>query len=447
MRVRRYLAADLRAALRLVQEDLGPQAIVLETHRRAEGIEIVATMDHAEAEAEHQARLQQRELARRPQPIEEEALLPAWVRQGLDVESAPRPRAVKLADPEPRQVEAVIHASARAPALGRDQQLAGLRERLNASPDASEDVRAMRAELVALRSQLQALRRNETPPPSDDRGRIAERLRQMGLSARVIEEVMAPVMGADQWSADKLWQHCLGKLAKAVRIEAEPELIDRSGILVMLGPTGAGKTTSLAKLAARHVIAHGSEGLALLSTDSYRVGSYEQLEKIANALGVRSALVEPGDRLDSVLASLGRRRLILIDTAGFSRHAAEHMAQQQMLAASRYRMQGQLVLPANLQGPVLQRSYEDFASFRLSGAIISKVDEATSLGETISLIIATGLPLSYWTHGQRIPEDIEKPSAARLISMAVAMAPRQLATRKTEEVMHKTGRMAKSSHT
>ncbi len=446
MRVRRYLAADLRAALRLVQEDLGPQAVVLETHRRADGIEIVATMDHAEAEAEHQARLQQRERARRPQPIAEETLLPDWVRQGLEAQ-APRPPAVQLVEPAPRQVEAVIHASARPSMPGRDQQLAGLRERLGGHGDTNEDVRAMRAELMALRSQLQALRSNEASPPLDDRGRISERLRQMGLSANVIADLLAPVMGAEKWTADKLWQHCLGKLAKSVRIEAEPELIDRSGILVMLGPTGAGKTTSLAKLAARHVIAHGSEGLALLSTDSYRVGSYEQLEKIASALGVRSALVEPGDRLDSVLASLGRRRLILIDTAGFSRHAAEHLAQQQMLAASRYRMQGQLVLPANLQGAVLQRSYEDFASFRLSGAIISKVDEATSLGETISLLIAAGLPLSYWTHGQRIPEDIEKPSAARLISMAVAMAPRQMATRKAEEVPLKTGRMAKSSHT
>ncbi len=451
MRVRRYLAVDLREALRLVQEDMGPQAVVLETRRLADGIEIVATLDHAEAEAEHQARLRQREQARRmpAREHEEERLLPDWVRQDL---AAPVP--AKPPRPElrvPRQVEAVIESPARktqgATASRRDQQLAGLREHLSAAGEAGEDVAALKAELAALRAQVQGLRKQgstATAERGDGRARVMDRLQGLGFSPALVEQLLQGQAAAA--SLDKLWQGCLGRLAKSLRIEADPELIERAGVQVMLGPTGAGKTTTLAKLAARYVIAHGADSLALLSTDSYRVGSYEQLEKIAAALGVRSALVEPGDRVDSVIASLGRRRLVLVDTAGFSRQAPEHLAQQQMLGESRYRMQAQLVLPANLHGQVLQRTYEDFSGFHLSGAIISKVDEASSLGEVLSLLVQTGLPVTYWTHGQRIPEDIERPSAARLVSMAVAMAPRQQAARRVEEMPASTGRMAKLSH-
>ncbi len=487
MNVRRYVAADMREALRLVQEDLGPEAVVLENRRVAGGVELVATLDHEQALQEHALKMQHRERARRqdqyqdsphqePQreirrPDQEEYLLPSWIReeQRLDFNSEhgqepvfsriERPvsagQSVKAKIPE-RHVEAVVNG----PVQGRrDQQLAGLSQHLQASrqlpanavaPEVAE-VKALRAELELLRTQLRDIQRGAKPSATAPSAlsRVQQRLRQIGITEELLDQLMEG-LGLDTDAAgmqneEKLWQTALGRLAKSLRLDTATELVDRQGVIVLLGPTGAGKTTTLAKLAARHVIRHGAAGLALLSTDSYRVGSYEQLQKIAKAMGVSSALVEPGQKLDQVIAGLGSRRLILMDTAGFSRQAPEQMAQQRLLAESRYRLLGQLVLPANLQGSVLQRNYEDFSSFNLSGAMISKIDEATSLGECLSLLATTNLAISYATNGQRIPEDIIVPRAAQLVSQAVAMA-RQHARPAQRSVTNTTGRMANSSH-
>ncbi len=468
MNVRRYVAADMREALRLVQEDLGPDAVVLENRRVAGGIELVATLDHEQAVREHEERLRerQRQVDAHRRSDHEELLLPRWMREdqetdfgqnGIeDEDSRAEQDFVKNSRREPvseRFVEAVI---TRPQGSVRDQQLAGLSQHLQSQRKPAQDhndVQALRAEIELLRAQLRDLKKSPAHPgsvqPVGSLDRLRHRLDRIGLSedlsAQLIEGI-GLVVGVEGMQQDeKLWQATLGRLAKMIRIDQEQELVDRQGLVVLLGPTGAGKTTTLAKLAARHVIKHGPQGLALLSSDSYRVGSYEQLQKIAKALGVSSALVEPGQKLDQVIAALGSRRLILMDTAGFSRQAAEQLAQQRLLAESRYRLMGQLVLPANLHGAVLQRTFEDFSSFNLSGAIISKIDEATSLGESLSVLVGSSLPLSYVTHGQRIPEDIALPRAAQLVSQAVAMA-RQHGRVAQRVVTKQAGRLANSSH-
>ncbi len=471
MNVRRYVAADMREALRLVQEDLGPDAVVLENRRVAGGIELVATLDHEQAVREHEEKLRQRERQRQietpRQAEQDDLLLPRWIREDHEPDLSSHDMdddrdtdthfSTKNSKQEPvpeRFVEAVI---TRPQGSLRDQQLAGLSQHLQAQRKSSQepnDIHALRAEIELLRAQLRDLKKPSvvsashlhTPSSLD---RLRQRLQRIGLSEELCTQLIEGIglaVGVEGMQQDeKLWQATLGRLAKMIRIDQEQELVDRQGLVVLLGPTGAGKTTTLAKLAARYVIKHGPQGLALLSSDSYRVGSYEQLQKIAKALGVSSALVEPGQKLDQVIAGLGSRRLILMDTAGFSRQAAEQLAQQRMLAESRYRLIGQLVLPANLHGAVLQRTYEDFSSFNLSGAIISKLDEATSLGESLSVLVASSLTLSYVTHGQRIPEDIALPRAAQLVSQAVAMA-RQQGRVAQRVVTKQAGRLANSSH-
>ncbi len=436
MNVRRYFAADMREALKLVQADLGPEAVVLENRKVVGGVELVATLDHEQALHEHE--LRQRARHRQVKQAEDPHLLPAWVRE----EGVDQPEDISLPS---RFVEAVIAAPK---AGGRDQQLAGLSQHLQDKgqpPRQNDDMAALKAELELLRTQLRDIQQMQSGGHGPGWGRLRARLQRVGLGDELIEPWLSSMPASHLHDEDKAWQACLGRLAKSLRMDTETELVDRQGVVVLLGPTGAGKTTTLAKLAARHVIRHGSRGLVLLSTDSYRVGSYEQLQKIAKALGVSSSLVEPGDNLDRVIAALGPRRLVLMDTAGFSRQAPEQMAQQRLLAESRYRLLGQLVLPANLQGAVLKRNYEDFSGFNLTGAIISKTDEATSLGETLSLLAMTSLPVSYITNGQRIPEDIAVPRAAQLVSQAVALV-RHMAKPATRTPAKVTGRMVNSSH-
>lgn len=411
MRVRRYFAADMREALRLVQEDLGPDAMVISNRRVSGGVEVVTALDYDDAMRAYEEEQRQKQTALRPA---EERLLPDWIRNEF------------YSGESEGKVKASPHTPVDFPA-GMDQQLAGLKRHLPANASADSELVAMRAELAALRELLkqQARQAPETKTEAvPQRDWLVQRLTQLGLKESVIERVMPEQLAA--LPLDKIWQQSLGALAKSLTLDTEKELVDRQGVVALLGPTGAGKTTTLAKLAARHVMRYGGEGLALLSTDCYRVGSFEQLQKIGRALSVEAKLVSGEGPLDDVIKSLGPRRLVLIDTAGFSRHAPEQAAQQQLLSRSRYRLNCQLVLPATVQGAVLERTCQDFRDFHVGGAILSKLDEASSLGEALSVLVQNQLPVTYVTNGQRIPEDIAVPRAAQLVSQAVAMVSHRL---------------------
>lgn len=414
MQVQRYFAPDMREALRLVHEELGPEAMIISNRKVPGGVEIVTALDYDDAMRAYEIEREEARPARRRQaPEQESGILPEWIRRDFEAEQA-------------QAKEEYVRAPSDVPQ--RDRQLAGLRRQL---PDTSaqDEITAMRAELESLRRMLASQGRSSpaaTPSPvarptaPTQQERLRSRCQQLGLTGAVAGRLVQAV--PEGLPLDKAWQQCVARLAKELPLSAEKELIDRNGVFVLLGPTGAGKTTTLAKLAARYVIKYGPETLALVSTDSFRVGSFEQLQKIGSALGVDVRLVEGEQSLDDVLKGLGPRRLVLVDTAGFSRHAPEQEAQRQLLARSRYRLHCQLVLPTTAQAAVLTRTAEDFQAFSLKGAILSKLDETTSLGEALSVLIETSLPVAYVTNGQRIPEDLAVPRAAQLVSQAVAMA-------------------------
>ncbi|MBF3285584.1 flagellar biosynthesis protein FlhF, partial [Pseudomonas aeruginosa] len=191
--------------------------------------------------------------------------------------------------------------------------------------------------------------------------------------------------------------------------------------LALVGPAGAGKTTTLAKMAARYVLKYGAQSLALVSMDSYRIGAQEQIKTLGRILNVPVTLVDPGQSLIQALAPLARKRMVLIDTAGLPASDPALRMQLEALASPSLNVKNYLVMATTSQSQVLKSAYQTYRHCGLAGCILTKLDEAGSLGESMALAIAQRLPVAYLADGPRIPDDLQVARSHQLVSRAVSL--------------------------
>jgi flagellar biosynthesis protein FlhF len=192
-------------------------------------------------------------------------------------------------------------------------------------------------------------------------------------------------------------------------------------MIALVGSTGVGKTTSVAKLAARYALRHGQRSVALVTTDCYRIGAHEQLFTYGRILGVPVQVASSHEELQSTLASLADRRLVLIDTAGMSQRDLRLAEQLATLRDSGFPLRTYLVLNVTTQLNVLDEAVRAFGKAALEGCILTKVDEAASLGGVLSVVAKHRLPLAYVGDGQRVPEDLHPARAHNLVNRAVSL--------------------------
>ena len=192
----------------------------------------------------------------------------------------------------------------------------------------------------------------------------------------------------------------------------DDEIIKQGGIVSLIGPAGVGKTTTLAKLAARFVMRYGPERVAIVSADHYRIGAFEQVKTYGRIMGCSAFSVKSINELPEILYTLRDKSLVLVDTAGVGLKDERFGTQiAQLKMQSSLKLKHYLVLPATAQRRVLTQAHKHFSQIGLSGLILTKIDESESLGDAISLSINENLPLSYVTDGQRVPEDLFVPNA------------------------------------
>jgi len=399
-----FVAHDMRSALRMVREELGEDAVILSNRRVAAGIELVAAAEMPNT-APAVAKLAGASVPAVAAPV---AVASGVDTSGVDTPAARQPRqkpAAVTVDHSPFEHSA-------APPRSRQEE-GGLWQM-------QQELRSMR-DLIEQQYSNFAWQQYRVEQPGG--AAMWRRLQRLGLDLATVRELMEgeAAFAADAANARLAWQQLMGQLTASIPTWQQ-DLVAGGGVYAFVGPTGAGKTTTIGKLAARYVLERGNTDIALITTDSYRIGAHEQLRTLSRILNVPCRILGAGRDLATVLHELRHCRLVLIDTAGLNARAPELRGQLAMIEALGERANCLQVLAANSQQQALVNAQRTYRTSNLAGCVLTKLDEAGSLGEVISLLVSQRLPLAYMADGQAIPGDIAPGDPKRLVAQAIALA-------------------------
>ncbi|MBL0710120.1 MAG: flagellar biosynthesis protein FlhF [Colwellia sp.] len=287
-----------------------------------------------------------------------------------------------------------------------------------------QDFDKMQQEMASIRKllehQVSGLMWQDMAQKDPQRAVLVSRLLALGLNEQIADQIAGYVPA--QHHEDEAWQQATKLISQQINT-TQNDIIHRGGVVALVGPTGVGKTTTIAKLAARFAQIHGHDQVALISTDTFRIAGFEQLATYGKIIGCQVKLAKDNQALDVLLQQFSNKKLILIDTAGMGQRdmrLAENLAS--LVSNARVRIRNYLVLAANSQQKVMQENVDRFKKVPLSGCIYTKLDESVSIGEIITTSIQNGLPIGYLTDGQRVPEDIKVANAEKLVTLADKMA-------------------------
>ncbi|MCB0191055.1 MAG: 50S ribosome-binding GTPase [Anaerolineae bacterium] len=355
MRLKKYLVNDMSEALPLIRADLGPDAVILHTEKVRSGIF---------------------GLLRRPR-------LQVMAAVDNDLRDFPQPM-----------------------------------------PAIDNTIQTMQQELCVLKTKLAQVNKSNTSPEKIDYGANLDnwyrRLLDEGVSVPLARQIINTV--ADElshWAIDNptiLNEHLRWQLGRRLPLSTVPSLpSSQAQVFFIVGPTGVGKTTTLAKLAASLA---KSFRIKLITTDTFRIGAIFQITTFAEVLGIPIEVAYTPQQLAlQVEQNRSDHDLILIDTPGRSPNSDEHIAALAKYLAAIPDKFVHLTLSANAKNEDMQKAVEIFNIMSPSGLIFTKVDETVSLGAAFSLACQTGLPINYITNGQCIPEDIEMSPHEHLINL------------------------------
>ncbi len=468
MRIKRTFAPTMREALLLVKQEQGADAVILGNKKVPGGVEILSAIDFDEAALAGLA--SEAPLVRAPAPACD-AASDTWAASLLGdgrreptlgsvngtrrrpvpprVEydppsvaplaalSAARKKAraeARIAAPTPtpppprpaRRPAAAKQPTAPTPAAANKTVTAKTRAPVRKSrptAPAKPVIDEVKIELQNLRdlmeSQLSVLQWDRFAQKHPVRTVLLNLMAEMGLGTDVCDTVLSHL---DRLNDDphKVWQQALGILAHCLPINRR-DLLAEGGRIALVGSTGVGKTTTIAKIAARFAHNHGKRSVAMISTDHFRVGAQEQLQHYARLLEIPLLTAGNSEELCDRLDMLADKKLVLIDTAGMSQRDLRLAEQFHRLQSGAPQIKPYLVLSANTQLAALNQTILNFRKVKLAGAIVTKLDEAASLGGIITAAIRHQLVLAYCGTGQKVPEDFEPAKSHRLISKAVSM--------------------------
>ncbi|QBH00001.1 flagellar biosynthesis protein FlhF [Xanthomonas oryzae] len=537
MKIKRFVAPDMRTAFRMVREEHGPDAVILSNRRTAEGIEIVAASNydeelvqraletarsetpaaahdapapiqqapgpqaptkpaapvHAPLKPAADANVSQRQRVasaaedmivamalRQPVNVPRQAPAAAPVRtasipspaaqalaHAVAVTTAPRQEHALSAVPEQlfadflttAPVQAPVHAApvqARTPIMaaalathasyGQDDDeqdddgfdmddalpqilppaalppivvapaaLAAVAVAAAApAPQNDEELKQLRGELALMRQMIEREMNRLTDERlrgSPVRAQALELMDDYGFDAGLIRDVALQIPADTELHRGRGLM--LGLLSKRLPV-APVDPLERGGVIALVGPTGAGKTTTIAKLAQRFAAQHAPRDVALVTTDTQRVGGREQLHSYGRQLGIAVHEADSAESLLDLLERLRDYKLVLIDTAGMGQRDRALAAQLNWLRAAQ-QVTSLLVLPANAHFSDLDEVVRRFAHAKPQGVVLTKLDETGRFGSALSVVVDHQMPITWVTDGQRVPDDLHRANAASLV--------------------------------
>lgn len=378
MKIKRFFAPDMRRAIALVRSEHGSDAVILSSRMVDGGIEIVSAVDYDQRLV--------REIAGQARSGADGGTDGAGSAGIVDAAGAPA-------------------AAPAAPAPAIEWSL-------------DPTLQAMQRELAAMKQMLKEqfahLAWADMKTFDPERALLHRRIAALGfesaLADALVEEAFAPGQPPDRWRS------VLRGIVRRISV-LEEDPVEAGGVIALVGPTGVGKTTTIAKLAARHCLRYGPDAMALISTDTYRVGAQRQLEVFGAILGVPVRRADSPAALATLLNEQRHRRLVLIDTAGLAPgdcRVAESIGTLHDIA----RLRTFLVLPANMQASVMRDAVCAFGGNGLAGVALTKLDESNGLGVAISVLVESGLPVAWLSEGQRVPEDLKIARAMHMVGWA-----------------------------
>ncbi len=466
MNLKRFFAKDMRSALQEIKEELGSEAIIMSSKNVSGGMEIVAAVDDS---ARNETEKPAPDTSGYEREIPDDSVnlssssLPEKRRSGgknVNKSSDLTQRQEKFADslaallsrqeklnPKPAAPDRPRSGAAgdsagysRTPpgSIGSGNAFKGYQPSRGAGDgaggkdagripenkilsdagkltDLSREVEAIRH---LLQYQLAGLMHEERSREEPVRAMIARLLVSGGFSEKTADRVTNRINGSAPLS--QAWRELARILENNVRV-SQDAILKNGGAVALIGPTGVGKTTTIAKLAARFALEYGPDQVALISTDNYRIGASEQLQTYGRIMGCAVKVVEDVTTLSEALYQLRNRSLVLIDTAGLGQR--DTRLEEELLELdrnARIRLQHYLVLPGTAQRKVLDDACRRFGQVGIDGLIITKLDESVSIGDALSIGIEQDIPIAYTTSGQRVPEDLEVGDSRRLVAMLLS---------------------------
>ncbi len=465
MKIKRYTAESMRAALAQVRAEQGPDAVILSSRRGPEGIEVIAAVDYDEAlfaDANRQRGALSAEAAAEPLGAPPPAVSPGAPSPGAPSPSpAPSPAAVMLPKPvtaaaataaPPRTaapaataapVRRAVPVLTSAPVLRRAPVRAPAAAASGAAMPPPKPLPAGRTDMsyALIEREMHEMRRlietgmaglswSDTRRRDPLKARVLERLSDMDIAPDVARAIAAQ-------SPRRTSLENVDNIPLALLVKHLPTCIDATadagGITALVGPTGAGKTTTIAKLAARWCLKHGSNDLALISTDAYRIGAREQLTSYARIFDAPMYPANSAKELQRLLVLLSDKKLVLIDTAGMGPRDVRLAEQLAALKLGAAQAKVLLALPAQGEGHALEEIVQAFKRVSPDACILTKVDEAASLGGVLSTTIRHKLKIAYICDGQRVPEDLHAAEGRRVWLVKAALRLKQGAPRFRDE--------------
>jgi flagellar biosynthesis protein FlhF len=401
MKIQRYVAKDMRSCLAQVREALGSDAVILSSGRVGDEVEVVAAIDFESQRASIEQAAAR--AAPAPQTQLQNAVRSVDFRQSGG--QSPHKRASSQLSP---------HVA---------QEFPETPARPSAESSLADEVKGMRRMLEA---QLATLTWNDMSRRSPLQAAMLKELARLGLSNELSGSLARKIPQDLDFSAGR--RFALATIARTVQVTGD-RWLEEGGRVAFAGPAGAGKTTLIAKLAARWVLRHGPRRIALVSADAVRIGAHEQMHMLGRLLGVQAHTVYDIAELPELLQGLSGNKLVLIDTAGASPRDPELARRLRLLTQMQQdKLESTIVLPASTQSGTIDEVIARFAVARPTSVCITKIDEAVSLGGILSALVRTKLPAAYISDGQRVPEDLAPARSHTLVARAVDIAHRNHAT-------------------
>jgi len=400
MMVRKFYAESVREAMRLVRDKLGTNALILSNRKTAAGVEILAVPEGEFASVTADISGHASPPLRAPEKTPER---PVAAIHTVNVQAQQQVQPQR-ADPAQQQV--------------RPQQQVPPQQHVPpmdaAGYDLVQEVRILRS---MLEGQLAAFAWNDLSRGAPAKIEVLRQLLAAGFSAGFARRSVDPVApGIDAARALRLVKMRLQQQLRVVPAERLP--VEAGGVYALVGPTGVGKTTTVAKIAAECTLKRGAQSVALVTTDTYRIGAVDQLRIYGRILNAPVFAIRSDQDFASTLVELRARHLVLIDTVGMSQRDQRLSEQIAMLAGGGKPVQRLLLLSAVSQANVLEDVVKAYSARGLAGCILTKTDETLTLGGALDVLMRHGLALQYVTNGQRVPEDLHRPNPLYLVERA-----------------------------